>query len=411
MRSCGLDFGTSNSTLGIVEGGRARLLPLEGEAATLPSAVFWAEDGPPLFGRAAIAAYLEGEDGRLMRGLKSTLGSSLIGERTQVGARTVSFREVLGRFLRHMRAALPEGVEAGVLGRPVHFVDADAAADAQAESVLADLAREAGFREVSFQFEPVAAALEHETRLAAEALVLIVDIGGGTSDISLIRLGPARAGRDDRAEDILGNDGIRFGGTDIDRLLSLATAMPHLGFGATLKGGSRIMPRHYHLDFATWHRINRVYARAVAADLKALRAEADRPELLDRMSRAVVERRGHAIALEVERAKVALSGQEAERLMLSPLCGAPNPVIRRDELEAAITEPLARLNAVIAGVLASGGVAAERVEAVFLTGGSSRLPALRALVSGLLPGARLESGDDFGSVGAGLALEAARRYR
>ena len=409
MASCGIDFGTSNSTLGICGAAGARLVPLEGAEVTLPSAVFWAEDGPPLMGRAAIAAYLEGEEGRLMRGLKSTLGSGLIAERTRVGNRSISFREVLARFLGAMRAHAPQA-EAVVMGRPVHFVDDDAAGDAAAETALAEIARDIGFAQVSFQYEPIAAALDYESRLSAEELVLIFDIGGGTSDVSLVRVGPDRAGRPDRAADILGNDGIRLGGTDVDRLLSLAAALPHLGFGAATKGGAGTMPRHYYLDLATWHRINQMYARQTATDLKALRHEIDRPELIDRLMRLIEGQHCHALAMEVERVKIALSAAEAERLMLAPLCGAPNPMVRRDLLEQTLAPPLARLEALIARVLAQGAVRPDQVQTVFLTGGSSRLPALQALLTWMLPEARQDRGDDFGSVGTGLALEAARRF-
>lgn len=410
MRACGLDFGTSNSTLAVADATGARLLPVEGAEVTLPTAVFWHEDGPPSFGRAAIADYIGGEEGRLMRGLKSTLGSSLIGERTRVGARAISFREVIGRFVGHLRGCLPAPLPAVVMGRPVHFVDDDAAGDARAEAVLAEIAREAGFAEVSFQFEPIAAALHYETSITAEELVLVVDIGGGTSDVSLVRVGPDRRGAPDRADDILGSGGIRVGGTDFDRALSLAAALPELGFGAATKGGQGTMPRHYYLDLATWHRINALYTLHVRNDLRALRAEAVRPELIDRLLRLLDARQGHALALEVERSKIALSLAEIDRLHLAPLCGAPNPLVRRATLESAIAAPLARIGALIDGVMTQAGVSADRVGTVFLTGGSSRLPALRAMVAAQLPGARLASGDDLGSVGTGLALEARRRF-
>jgi len=410
MRSCGIDFGTSNSTLGLADAAGVRLVPLEGAEVTLPSAVFWPTDGAPQFGRAAIAAYLERDEGRLMRALKSTLGSGLIAERTRVGARSVSFRDVVARFLARMRATLPETTGAVVLGRPVHFVDDDPQSDARAEAVLAEIAREIGFDAVSFQYEPIAAALHHETRLSDEEIALIVDIGGGTSDVSLLRLGPARRAQPDRSADILGNDGIRLGGTDFDRMLSLAEALPHLGFGAATKGGTGTMPRHYYLDLATWHRINVIYARQTLTDLKALRHEIDRPELIDRFLRLIDGENGHALAMEVERAKIALSGAEAERLMLSPLCAAPNPVLRRAAAEAVLAPALARLEALILRVLAQAGLAPSQVDSVFLTGGSSRLPALTGLMTRLLPEARHSRGDDFGSVGTGLALEARRRH-
>ena len=409
--ACGLDFGTSNSTLGV--GGR--LVALEGAAVTLPSAVFWeADGGSPRFGRAAIAAYLEGEDGRLLRGLKSTLGSGLVQERTRVGARSVSFREVLARFIGHMKTRA-ETVLGGpltqvVMGRPVHFVDDDPQADKAAEQVLADIARDLGFAEVTFQYEPIAAALDYETTVSAEELVLIVDIGGGTSDFSILRVGPDRARLADRAADILANDGIRLGGTDFDRQFSLAEVMPDLGYLAPTMGGQGVMPRHYYLDLATWHRINTLYADRVMADMKALRRQIDAPELLDRMIRVLEGRHGHALAIEVERAKIALSHDDATRLMLRALTGGANPVVTRARLEAALAGAMDRVAQRIAQVLAMAGTPADRIGTVFLTGGSSALPALRAAVAQVVPGARLARGDDLASVGTGLALEAARRF-
>ncbi|MBL4927228.1 Hsp70 family protein [Fuscibacter oryzae] len=412
MQACGIDFGTSNSTVGLADGNGARLIALEGGSPTLPSAVFWQTEGaPPLFGRAAVAAYLEGEEGRLMRGLKSTLGSGLINDKTAVGGRAVSFKDVLSRFIGHLRAAQQAEVSLDrvVLGRPVHFVDDDAAADAAAEATLAEIARACGWREVAFQYEPIAAALHYETTAQTEELVLIVDIGGGTSDVSVVRVGPGRAGLPDRAGDILANDGIRVGGTDFDRLLSLVEVMPHLGYLAPTKGGGT-MPRHYYLDLATWHRINALYTARTASDLKALRAVADRPELIDRMIRVVDGRHGHALAMRVEEAKITLSDAEAARLALSGLTGGPNPMVRREGFEAAVEAPLDRIRALLGRVLGQAGVTADQIGTAFLTGGSSQLPVLRATVQAVLPGVTMATGDMLGSVGTGLALDAWRRF-
>ena len=411
----GIDFGTSNSTVSVCAEGPARLIALEAGEVTLPSAVFWDADGaPPEVGRAAIAAYLRGEDGRLMRGLKSTLGSSLIDGKTQVGSRAVSFRLVLERFFAAMVTRLREEAgaqpEAVVLGRPVHFVEDDAAGDARAEAVLAAIATNLGFRQVAFQYEPIAAALHYEQTVTKEELVLIVDIGGGTSDVSLVRVGPDRAGRADRAADILANDGIRVGGTDFDRLLSLAEVMPHLGFLAPTKAGKGLMPRHYYLDLATWHRINMLYTQRVLTDLKALRFEIDRPELLDRMLRVVGERKGHALAMAVEAAKIALSEGEASRLMIGALIGGPNPIVHRAGFEAAVAAPVARIAAMLAGVVQAAGLRSDQIGTVFMTGGSSGLPLLQLVVAAVLPGVRIATGDMLGSVGTGLALEARRRF-
>lgn len=409
--ACGLDFGTSNTTLGV----NGSLLALEGGSLTLPSAVFWEVDGaPPRFGRAAITAYLEGEEGRLLRGLKSTLGSGLVSERTRIGNRAVSFREVLSRFLAHAKTkaetALDQPLTAAVLGRPVHFVDDDAEGDRIAQQTLAEIAKEIGFSDIGFQYEPIAAALDYETRLTQEELVLIVDVGGGTSDFSIVRVGPERARRADRAADILANDGIRLGGTDFDRAFSLAEVMPELGYLAPTKGGQGTMPRHYYHDLATWHRINTLYTDRVMADMKALSYEIDQPELLVRMVHVLQNAHGHGLALEVEQAKIALSGANAARLMLRPLTNGPNPMATREKLESALSPLMDRLRLRVETVLAQAGVSPDEIATVFLTGGSSALPILGQQVGSLFPNSKLARGDDLASVGTGLSLDAARRF-
>ncbi len=411
---CGIDFGTSNSTVSLADRDRAWLLPLEGTDVTLPSAVFWdADGGPPEFGRAAIAAYVRGDDGRLMRGLKSTLSSGLIDEKTAVGGRAVSFVDVLARFIAHMKGRLDQatgGMTQVVLGRPVHFVDDDAAGDAKAEAVLEQIARAQGFRDVLFQYEPIAAALHYEQGITTEELVLITDIGGGTSDFSIVRVSPRRARAHDRAADILANDGIRVGGTDFDRMLSLAEVMPHLGYMTTTGKGKSLMPRHYYLDLATWNRINFLYTQRTASDLKALAAAADSPDLLARLVRVVAGRHGHSLAMAVEAAKITLSGADVARIQLSDLAGGPNPLIHRAAFEAAVSAPIDRIKARIATVLQDAGLRADQIGTVFMTGGSSGLPLLHAAVAQTLPGVAIATGDMLGSVGAGLALDARRRF-
>ncbi len=413
MPACGIDFGTSNSTVAIAPGGTARLIPLEGAHLTLPSAVFWHDDDPPEFGRAAIEAYVRGDPGRLMRGLKSTLGSALIQERTRVGNRAVSFRDIVARYFAELRTRLDRVQPATgsvILGRPVHFIDDNAEGDRAAQDTLQGIAHAVGFREVGFQYEPIAAALQYETTITAEELVLIVDIGGGTSDFSVVRVSPERARAPDRAADILANDGIRVGGTDFDRLLSLAAVMPHLGYLSTTGGGKGTIPRHYYLDLATWHRINFLYTQRVEADLKALEAMADHPERLSRLRRVVGARAGHGLAMTVEDAKIALSGLDATRLPLAPLTGGPNPLVTRETFETAIVPPIERVAVTIRNVLTQAGVTPTTLGTVFMTGGSSDLPVLRRLVAEVLPGVRIATGDMLGSVGTGLALEAERRF-
>ena len=196
---CGLDFGTSNSTLGMVDGaGHPRLVGLESGQYTIPSVLFFGfEDDSLYFGREAVAEYVTGADGRLMRSLKSVLGTSLIGDTTRVKARRYGFLEILGIFIaelkRRAEAELGGPVDTVVCGRPVHFVDDDPVADAAAQDQLEGAVRAQGFRHVDFQFEPIAAALDYERQVTLERLALIVDLGGGTSDFSVVRVSPERA--------------------------------------------------------------------------------------------------------------------------------------------------------------------------------------------------------------------------
>ncbi|MEA2829848.1 MAG: putative chaperone protein, partial [Bradyrhizobium sp.] len=225
MSICGLDFGTSNTTLGTIFGCEPVLTALEAGQSTIPSAIFYEVDGAVLIGRKALEAYVAGVPGRLMRSLKSVLGTSLIDETTRVGRERASFRDVIAYYLaatkRRAEQALGRELRDVVHGRPVHFVDNAPDADRKAEQTLREIAREVGFDEVTFQFEPIAAALDYERQISSEEIALIADIGGGTSDFSIVRLGPERHGKVDRAADILANDGIRIGGTDFDRQLSL----------------------------------------------------------------------------------------------------------------------------------------------------------------------------------------------
>ena len=170
------------------------------------------------------------------------------------------------------------------------------------------------------------------------------------------------------------------------------------------------MPRHYYLDLATWHRINALYTARTASDLKALRLLADDPQKIDRMLRVVDGRHGHALAMRVEAAKVALSDADTTRLPLSDLTGGPNPIVRREGFEQAVDAPIARIRALLERVLDAAGLTPNHIGTAFLTGGSSQLPILRATVANLLPDATIATGDMLGSVGTGLALEAQRRF-
>jgi hypothetical chaperone protein len=414
MSICGLDFGTSNTTLGTIEGHTPVLAALEIDQTTIPSAIFYEVDGAVLIGRKAIAAYVEGAPGRLMRSLKSVLGTSLIEETTRLGRERTSFRNVIAYYLgavkRRAEQATGRELRDVVHGRPVHFVDNAPDADRKAEKTLQEIAREIGFDEVTFQFEPIAAALDYERQISTEEVALIADIGGGTSDFSIVRLGPQRHGRADRAADILANDGVRIGGTDFDRQLSLGVVMPLFGFGSPMKREGLEVPSSYFHDLATWSNINRMYEPRVIADIRQVRHQASEPALLDRLVRVVDEQRGHTLAMEVEEAKIALSKTREAEIPLQWVAPGLSAAIGRPDLVDHTRQLAGRIAARINICLAQARLSAEDIDAVFLTGGSVRLAHVRKAITKAVPSARVVEGDIFGAVGKGLTLEALRRY-
>lgn len=414
MPACGLDFGTSNTTLGTMMDGVPVLAPLEDGETTIPSAIFYGSHGGVVVGRKAMQSYIEGASGRLMRSLKSALGTSLADETTIVGRERVKFRKVIASYIgavkRRAEEALGRGITQVVHGRPVHFVDYDPAADRRAEDALREIAREVGFKDIAFQFEPIAAALDYERQVAGEEIALIADIGGGTSDFSVVRLGPDRQKKADRSSDILANEGIRVGGTDFDRNLSLKTIMPLLGFGTPMKKAGLDVPSSYFHDLSTWSSINRLYDRKVMTEIRNVRRESEQPELLDRLLLTLEEQRGHMLLMNVEAAKIALSDKPRAAIDLAWMEAGLAATIDRTLLVAGTEDLRDRITENIRQCLKQAGAEASRIDVVFLTGGSVRLSHVRKAITSLAPSARIVDGDTFGAVGKGLTIEAARRF-
>ncbi|MDG9756808.1 Hsp70 family protein [Pseudomonas sediminis] len=413
-RACGIDFGTSNSTVGWLRPGQDSLLVLEDGKITLPSVIFFnTEERRPVYGRLALHEYLEGYEGRLMRSLKSLLGSKLLKSETTVLGSALPFKDLLGFFIGELKKRAETQAERPfeevVLGRPVFFVDDDPAADQEAQNTLVAVAHKLGFKDVSFQYEPIAAAFDYESNLDREELVLIVDIGGGTSDFSLVRLAPERHHLAERQGDILATGGVHIGGTDFDKQLSLAGVMPLFGYGSRMKSDA-FMPTSYHLNLATWHTINALYAQKTQLALQNMRYDIVDATGIDRLFGLIEQRAGHWLAMQVEESKIALSEQDARPIDLSRVEPGLVAELTRPLFENAIEPLLERIRASLTQLLADAGVAADQVDTLFFTGGSSGVPALRQSVAAMLPNARSVEGNTFGSIGSGLAIEAKKRY-
>lgn len=408
----GIDFGTSNSAIScVLDDGVARLLPVEGTATTLPTAVFFnAEDRSTHFGREAVALYLAGVEGRLMRSLKSLLGSPLMQEQTAVYNGSVSFEDIIARFLRELldraEQELGQRPERIVVGRPVHFVDDDSKRDARAEESLRHAARAAGVRDVSFQLEPIAAAFDYEQRVTRESTILIVDIGGGTSDFTVVRLGPERALRADRSDDILATSGVHIGGTDFDQRLNLERVMPLLGL-RHIGAQGREVPSKVFFDLSSWHLINWLYVPKATRQARELRTSYSDVRLHNRLMRVLDERHGHRIASEVEQAKIDASVTDAGvRIDLSffeqGLASSLVPADMTHQLAGLLDNVVACAHACVK----RAGLRSGELSAIYLTGGSSALRPFQRALRASFAGVPLVEGDLSGGVAAGLAYAA-----
>jgi hypothetical chaperone protein len=412
---CGIDFGTSNSTVALATGDEHFLALLEGAEPSIPSAIFFsATTGRAVFGRVAINDYLSGENGRFMRALKSVIGRPLFHEKTRIEKRDVTLADILSLYLRHLKITterqIGHEIREVVLGRPVQFIEDSTELDGQAQRDLEEAARKIGFEHIEFQFEPIAAALEYETSIAREQIVLVADIGGGTSDFSIVRVAPEKIKAADRTKDILANRGIRVGGTDFDQQLSMKQIMPQLGHGSMYGAKNLEMPTWIYMDLSTWSNVNFVYENKIVADIRSLRKEAKKPKLLERLLSVIEHQSGHRLIGDVERAKIALSAGDETLLDLAYIESRFSVPVGQKNFERSIANLVRRVEDCIAQTVTDAAVPAAQINTVFMTGGSSMARPIQSLIRRLFPAAEIVSGDVFGAVGKGLGLDAKRKF-
>ena len=423
---CAIDFGTSNSAIAIPDDTTGmRLVALENGHATMPTAVFYFLEGtdiggpPRAFGRAAIAAYVDGIDGRLMRSMKSILGSPMIEQTTDVGGgRGVRYLDIVAGYLKHLKtcaeAQAGSPLHRAMLGRPVHFVDDDPVRDAQAQAALLAAAQQVDFDEVHFQYEPIAAAFEYERGVTGEQVVLVADIGGGTSDFSVVRVGPQRATRLDRQSDILANHGVHIAGTDFDRRIELAAVLPALGYGACGPGDAatqaREVPSGIYFDLATWHLINTAYNPQRVSELRGMRRYYADPAHHRRLMFVLTHRLGHELAARAEAAKIEVAAGGDANIDLGLVEHALNVVLTERHAVQAIDADIDRIVAAAHDAARQAGLAPCQIDALFFTGGSTGLRLLAQRIAAEFPTALAVHGDRFASVASGLGLHARRWF-
>ncbi|MFB1479153.1 Hsp70 family protein [Corallococcus sp. RDP092CA] len=414
MRACGLDFGTSNTALALPDGTVLPLQPHTPEPRLFRSVLFFAEDEREVFtGADAIQRYLEDNNGRFIQSVKSFLHSSSF-RATQVKGRTYTIEDLVAILLRRVREAagahLGEPPTSVVLGRPAVFTP-DPEADALAEKRLRKAAELAGFTQVQFLIEPIAAALAYEARLRKDELVLVADFGAGTTDLTLMRLGPSRRGNLDRRPDVVGSTGVRIGGDRFDAEIMRHKLLPRFGAGSTyrVKGFSHKrlpIPQHVLAKLLNWHEMSFIREKSTQELLEVMLDTSDHPAEIQALYDLVMDNLGYRLFRSIEAAKVKLSSEDVATIDFDEARIRLHEPMTRAEFESASRVLLEELSQCTEGLLAKHPEARD-IDAVFLTGGSSQIPAVRELYVKRFGAERVRTADAFTSVAEGLGRASA----
>ncbi|UML92054.1 molecular chaperone [Shewanella xiamenensis] len=471
----GFDYGSANCAVGIMQGDEVSLLPISTDSTYLPSTLYAMDreliaeavyralptelkadyaqkraaqlsrarmvrheldldaETPAVFvGEQAVAAYLEmPEEGFYVRSPKSFLGAT--GLRPE---QVALFEDIVTLMMQHIKmraeAVLAEkgvtsaseaSITHAVIGRPVNFQGIGGEeSNRQAETILTLAAKRAGFVDVAFLFEPLAAGMDYEASLKSDQTVLVVDVGGGTTDCSVVKMGPKHQANFDRSADCLGHSGQRIGGNDLDIALAMNAFMPHFGLGS-LMGNGKPMPSN---PFWNAVAVNDISAQREFTTLSTrklideLIKEAEQPHLLKRLLKVQQQQLSYQIVRLAERAKIALSEAQTTESSLEFIEAKLNVEVSRDCFENAIEPSLTKIEALMhqaltqaAKSLAGNGLAPEELaveagtyecqpDVIYVTGGTARSPAIYAKITSLYPDTPVVVGDHFGSVTAGL---------
>ena len=411
----GIDFGTSNSTVAFSDNGEVKNVRIENKNYSIPTALFfYADSNRKIFGNNAIDAFLRHENGRLVQSIKTILGTSLMDEVVWINNRHVYLISIIEYFITHLKYRLDEQagtpVDSVVVGRPVKFNVDDEVLDNQAEDIMRNIAIKSGFRFVEFQFEPVAAAFSHEQNIAGEKLAIVIDIGGGTSDFSVIKLGDQLKNKTDRKDDILANTGVKIGGNILDKNFCLSYFMPHLGRGTTLGSRNLPMPDHLYYELSDWNGINYIYNSRTNRLLKELYTEANDPVKVSRLVSLVTKKRAHELLGIVEQTKIKLTLAESAQSILTAVHDKPSVTVNRSDFDNSSGKIFEMINCSLNECLVQAGKKSPDIDIVILTGGSTEIIWLRETIQKQFPNAFISDKNRFLSVCEGLVYDAMRKF-
>ncbi|MFN3548785.1 MAG: Hsp70 family protein [Mesorhizobium sp.] len=415
-RALGLDFGTTNSVLALADSaGTTHSLPFTSPAGatdTMRTALAFMNQGRSTndlvveAGQAAIRLFIDhpGEC-RFLQSIK-TFAASAAFQATTVFARRQRFEDLMETFLRRLEAyageAWPSAISRLVVGRPVRFAGSNPDEALAIERYQAALSR-FGFPEIHYVYEPVAAAYWFAQSLTRDATVLVADFGGGTTDYSLIRF--ERHAGELRATPI-GHSGVGIAGDHFDYRLIDNLVSPEIGKGSQFRSFGKLLdlPASYFASFGRWNQLSIFKTTREFQDLKSLIRHATVPDKLQLFVDLIEYDEGYPLYQAISATKMALSQSDEAEFHFAPLGAAGRKTVRRADFEAWIADDLARIEAALDEVLETTNTSADGVDKVFLTGGTSFVPAVRKIFERRFDAGRIESGGELLSIAHGLAL-------
>jgi hypothetical chaperone protein len=420
----GIDFGTTNSSIACADGSSdinlARFPYLGGLTDAYRSLLYLQqvkEGGVNTLkswtGPEGIDQYLAADvKGRLIQSLKSFLSSRSL-QSTEVFGRRYTLEDLIARILRDLRKQAEDqfglGIKSAVVGRPVHFVGAESQEDDKyAESRLRLAFESAGYKSVEFEMEPVAAAQYYESTLDHDELILIGDFGGGTSDFSLVHVGPTVRKREGVSGSIVGNAGVGIAGDAFDAKIIRHLVSPALGAGSQLRSLGKILtvPSWVYIRLERWHHLSLLRGREVLEMLRGVHAQSLEPEKIGALIHFIKENLGFHLHRAVQKVKSDLSNASRAKFQFSDGFVDLEADVERASFEEWISEELGQIERCVDSLLTTANVLPKDVDMVFLTGGSSFVPAVRRIFETRFGAQRIRGGNEFTSVARGLALKA-----
>ena len=420
-RGIGIDFGTTNSAVAVADHNAhvttERFGQNERELDTFRSILYFAaaEKGPgkrmvSYAGPEAIEHYIHSDhNGRLIQSIKSYLSDRSL-RTTSLFGRNYRFEELVGYLLRSLKTEVsPVLDDPGkvVVGRPVRFVGSKNADDDEfALTRLREALALAGIQEVEFELEPVAAAYSYEARLPKNELLLVGDFGGGTTDFTLIQIGPAAKKLSSSKQRIIASGGLGLAGDAFDAKLVRHVVSPLLGHGSQLRlvGKTAMMPNWPYMKLEHWHHLSFLKSKENMEALRSLRAQALAPEKIDSLIMLVSDDLGFQLHSAVQKTKYELSSSEESRFVFRVPGIHITERVKRSDFERWISDELHAIAHCLDEVLKRASLKASAIDRVFLTGGTSFVPAVRSIFEHRFGHDRIAGGSEFTSVAQGLAL-------